>query len=161
MRYLIAYLLLVGAPILGVLGVLRVGQDLPASMAVRGMYDVTINLPREYPCYAYLLTAADSTIRLDQSGPLISGALGPVGNVELDGVLSGNELRLVGVIQANRSPRTAGCSDDDTLRIVAHVFRDPAVKRIQGVVSASACADCAFAFTALRPRRPTTGGTGR
>ena len=68
MRHLISYLLFVGIPLAGLLGVLRVGQRIPAPRAVHGAWAVQPMAASGRVCTRYLLSDADSTLTITQSG---------------------------------------------------------------------------------------------
>jgi hypothetical protein len=123
MRHLLSYLLFVGVPFAGLLGILRLGQNLDAPTAVHGAYAVQPMAPTGLFCYRYLLTAGDSTIQLTQSGKQLVGGLGPDGDVNLTGTLSGADLSLEGVITPGSTPRHIACQEGDTIRVTARVSR--------------------------------------
>lgn len=154
MRHVLAYLLVVGGPLLGLLGVLRVGQNIRAPRAVHGAYVLQVADSaslRPQPCLRYLLSGTDSTLHIAQSGAQLAGTLGPEKNVALRGALDGDSLRLTGAIDAATVPDSVTCAAGDTLYLAAHASRDERVKRIDGAVTG--CAACgAIGISAQRPR---------
>ena len=154
MRHLLSYLLFVGVPLAGLLGVLRYGQRLPAPAAVHGAYAVQPMAATGRACQSYLLGGKDSSLMVLQSGRQLTLRLGPASDVTLDGTLSGSELTLMGVIEPGSTPRFAACSVGDTLRLTAHLTRAAQVKRLDAILSSSACPECTpITFVAERPRR--------
>ena len=154
MRPLLSYILFIGLPLGGLLGVLRYGQRLGAPMAVHGAYAVQPMAPAGRACQTYLLRGSDSTMTVLQSGRQLTLRLGPASDVTLDGTLSGSDVSLTGVIQPGSTPRQSGCQVGDTIRLTGHVARGAEVKRLDALLSFSACTECTpVAFVAERPRR--------
>ncbi|HEY9507830.1 MAG TPA: hypothetical protein VIQ27_17855 [Gemmatimonadales bacterium] len=153
MRHLLSYLLFVGIPLAGLLGVLRVGQGLEAPRAVHGSWAVQPMAASGRVCTRYLLSDADSTLVISQSGRELTGTLGPGAEVGLKGALRGDQIALEGVIQPGATPRHVACTAGDTLRLTAKVFATRDARQIQGRLWFPSCADCgAVGFTAARPR---------
>jgi hypothetical protein len=153
MRQVLSYLLFVGVPLAGLLGVLRVGQRIEAPQAVHGSWAVQPMAASGRVCTRYLLSEADSTLVISQSGRQLSGSLGPGAEVGLRGSLTGNELSLEGVIEPGATPRHVACTEGDTVRLTARFSATREVRVLEAQLWSSACADCAaVAFTAARPR---------
>jgi len=73
-RHLVAYLLFVGIPLAGLLGVLRLGQGIRAPQAVHGRYVVT-HLESPGTCQAYLLSGDSSLMNSTRAaGVLLQAA---------------------------------------------------------------------------------------
>jgi hypothetical protein len=152
MRHIVAYLLFVGGPLLGLLGVLRVGRGIDAPMAVHGTYAVVPHDSSLPGCYRYLLAANDSTLRLRQSGAQLTATLGPEQEVVLRGALTGEHVRLGGVIEAVAAD-SVSCREGDALRVTARVIRDARSTRLDGELEASGCTECGpMRITGTRPR---------
>jgi hypothetical protein len=160
MRHVLSYLLFVGVPLAGLLGVLRVGQWIEAPRAVHGSWAVQPMAASGRVCTRYLLSDADSTLTISQSGSQLTGSLGPEAEVGLRGSLTGNEISLEGVIQPGATPRYVGCTVGDTLRLTARFSASRGLRQLEAQLWSSACTDCgAVGFTAARPyqyygRRP-------
>ena len=153
MRHLISYLLFVGIPLAGLLGVLRVGQRIPAPRAVHGAWAVQPMAASGRVCTRYLLSDADSTLTITQSGRQLTGALGPGAEVGLKGSLTGDEISLEGVIEPGTTPRHVACTEGDTLRLTGRVSATREHRQLEARLWTSACADCgAVEFRAARPR---------
>ncbi len=153
MRHVLSYLLFVGIPLTGLLGVLRVGQWIEAPRAVHGYWAVQPMAASGRVCTRYLLTDADSTLLISQSGRQLTGSLGPGSEVGLRGSLTGNEISLEGVIQPEATPRYVGCTEGDTLRLTARFSASRGIRQLEARLWSSSCADCgAVGFTAARPR---------
>ena len=140
MRHLLAYLLFVGLPLAGLLGVLRLGQGIRAPQAVHGQYAVT-RLEAADACGSFLLSG-DSTLTLAQSGRQVTAALGPGGTVALRGALSGSELTLAGVLPPGAAPRQAACPVGDTLRLIGLARPAPDHGQLDATLRFAHCRDC-------------------
>ena len=152
MRHLISYLLFVGIPLTGLLGVLQIGRGIRAPRAVHGSWAVVPVAAWGRVCTRYLLSEADSTLTISQSGRQLSAALGPRGEVALRGVLTGDRLSLEGVIQPGATPRNVDCTAGDTLWLSARVAAAGETRRLHARLWSSACAECSpVGFTAARP----------
>lgn len=153
-----AYVLVVGGPLLGLLGVLRLGQGIRAPMAVHGAWVFQVADPGASPprCVRYLLSEGDSALRITQSGAQLAATLGPEQNVALRGALTGDSVRLTGTIDAKLVPDSVVCAGGDSVVLVGRASRGSDRKRLEGAVTG--CAACAgVPFAAERPR----GNAGR
>lgn len=92
MKALTYYLLLVGIPVLGVLGVLHLGQGLTAPKAVAGTWTLeAVSLPSEKTaCTALKEAARARTFAVEQSGPRLTLELG---ELRADGHIDGDVVR--------------------------------------------------------------------
>jgi hypothetical protein len=152
MRQVFSYLLFVGVPLAGLLGVLRLGQGLEAPLAVHGAWAVQPMPAISRVCTRYLLSDADSTLAISQSGSELTATLGPGGEVALRGELSRDEVALEGVIQPGATPRYVACSVGDTVRLVGRVSTAGQFRQLEADIWFSECTDCgAIEFTAARP----------
>jgi hypothetical protein len=152
MRSLLSYLLFVGVPLAGLLGVLQVGQGLEAPLAVHGAWAVQPMPAPTRVCTRYLLSGADSSLTISQSGRELTATLGPRGEVALRGALDGNELSLEGVIQPVATPRHVACTVGDTVRLEGRVSSAAPLRELEARLWSSACAECGPAeFTVARP----------
>ena len=154
MRHLLSYLLFVGIPLAGLLGVLKAGQGMAAPRAVHGAWAVQPMAAAGRVCVRYLLSGGDSTLSITQSGRQLSGTLGPDREVSLQGRLTGDELVLEGVIQPGDTLRWVGCAPGDTLRLEARLSAVGQFRRLEARLWSSSCAECgAVGFAAVRPQR--------
>ncbi|HET7425365.1 MAG TPA: hypothetical protein VFJ92_17505 [Gemmatimonadales bacterium] len=138
MRHLLAYLVFVGIPFAGLMGVLRLGQGIRAPQAVHGRYAVT-HLESAGTCQAYLLSG-DSSLTMTQSGTQVTASLGRAGAVTLRGHVEGSTLTLAGVVPV--LPPQAACPAGDTVRLVGQARRAPDHGHLDGTLAFLRCADC-------------------
>lgn len=142
-RSLFAYLLFVGLP-LGALGlILRAGERLSAPAALHGRYAVTLLAPDQGgPCLPTLLLGADSVMVLEQSGPVLSGAIGPRGEVPLRGVVGAGTAELRGRLGRAAVAMNPACPAGDSVVVEARFDRSASRWTLEGVLRASRCLEC-------------------
>jgi hypothetical protein len=148
-RHLLAYVLFVGLPLTGLLGVLRLGQSIRAPQAVHGRYEVT-GLESADACQSFLL-GGDSSLTLTQSGRQVTATLSPAGAVTLRGDLLGSTLSLAGVLPSGATPARAACPVGDTVRLTGQARRSPDLGRLDATLRFVRCGGCRpVEFTAVR-----------
>ena len=142
MRSVVLYFLLVGVPVLGVLGMLRLGERIVATPAVGGTWQVEGGA---------LCAVPERTFRVEQSGTFLRVLL--PGRVGLPARLARGMLSADGGARSDISP---GCRNGD-VRLRARVGAG-VPDRIEGMVGVPGCAGCPMAaFAAVRvPADPDT-----
>ena len=150
-KHLVQYLMLVGLPFLGLLGVLRFGRDMTAPMAVHGTYLVTTTGGTGGPCLRELL--GDSSLAVTQSGARIQVRLGQRA-VRLDGQLDGNRLRAEGEL-----PTTTTCPSGEPIRFEGLATRVAGRMRLDLQLRAECAACGSLTVEASRPRREPIAGS--
>jgi hypothetical protein len=148
-KHLVQYLALVGLPFLGLLGVLRVGRDMTAPMAVHGPYLVATTGGTGGSCLKALL--ADSSLAVSQSGERIQVRLGQRA-VRLDGQLTGNALRAEGEL-----PATTACPSGEPIRLEGLASRVEGQVRLDLQLRAECAACGSLTVQASRARRDPSG----
>lgn len=153
MRHIQAYLIFVGIPLGLLFGVLRVGEEIEAPMAIHGAYAVAPMASTGFVCYAYLLGGDDSTVTVAQSGRQVTVTLGPKGEITLTGKLIGASLTAEGVIPPGTTPRYVACPAGDTIRMTVQAQRTARTKRLHTTLFIAGCPECQpLGFVAVRPR---------
>jgi hypothetical protein len=94
MKAIITYLILVGLPILGILGVLQIGSDLIAPVSVGGVWEVTMTSQSPMNVNCGRLQTADKPMQMNviQSGPFLVLQLDGSEQIVLEGTLSDTTL---------------------------------------------------------------------
>ncbi|HJU72220.1 MAG TPA: hypothetical protein VJ717_00630 [Gemmatimonadaceae bacterium] len=154
MRSALWYLLLVGMPVLALMGVLRLGQGLDAPRAVHGLYAVTYDSATSGPCIANLTSAQPNELTVAQSGTRLDVR---VGDLLLVGAIAGDSVYAAA---PGKAFRTASCETLDSVAVTAVVVRTGSERALVGQVMFRGCATCAPArFRALRvPERSSNRG---
>jgi hypothetical protein len=150
-KHLVQYLMLVGLPFLGLLGVLRIGRDMTAPMAVHGTYLVTTTGGTGGSCLRELL--ADSSLAVTQSGERIQVRVGRRA-VRLDGQLNGNRLRAEGEL-----PTTTTCPSGEPIRFEGLATRVAGQVRLDLQLRAECAACGSLTLEAFRARREPVAGS--
>jgi hypothetical protein len=150
-KHIVQYLALVGLPFLGLLGVLRIGRDLTAPMAVHGTYLVTTTGGTGGSCLRELL--ADSHLGVTQSGERIQVRLG-LPAVRLAGQLTGNRLHAEGQL-----PATTTCPSGEPIRFEGLATRVAGQVRLDLQLRAECAACGSLTFEASRARREPVAGS--
>jgi hypothetical protein len=152
-NFLLAYLLLVALPVLGLVGVLRSGRNVTAPAAIGGVWKLQANTDpaANFGC-GKPLTAEDAAFTISQSGQTFTLSLVNSPMASASGVIDGTTVKAV------LMPGAAGlgaCSH----RLVLTAMIDTRVdaRSMQGKVSLDDCPDCSvIEFHALR--EPARGG---
>ncbi|HEY1677427.1 MAG TPA: hypothetical protein VGG04_06975 [Candidatus Sulfotelmatobacter sp.] len=153
-KFVVAYIVLVGIPLLALAGVLKAGHHLSSPFAVDGSWKVeSLGPPVSSACSSFLSSIA--SISVSQSGTVL--VLGLNGKTTT-GTLDGKSLRA----QFPGSDDAAGCSDHSlTLAATVDPTTDP--RSMAGSLSFSNsfgnCASCSIDFRAIRQPRPPSGGS--
>jgi hypothetical protein len=140
MKALVHYVFLVGLPVLGVLGVLHIGQNAEAPASVGGNWYVTWDVPLAGGCPALPDAADSASLFISQSGPHLVMELNGGVKTNLSGVL--DELHITGM--------AAGW---ETAVFQAAVDRQPEPDQMSGLFAPPGCAT-SYAFTAVRQPAP-------
>lgn len=145
MKRLVNYLMLVGFPLLGVLGVLRVGERLKPTLCIGGSWTMQVNKPSaDASCQEQFRQAEPLGFSISQSGPQFTLSFN-----------NGTKGALHGDIQSTDVKATAPhlSKDQNTMRLRATLDRQSQPARLWGVLSISQCPD--LNFVAIQQVVPT------
>lgn len=152
-RLVIFYVLLVGIPLLGVVGVLGAGGSLTAPISVAGSWDIQIDpsIAQAQSCVARLGFTHPTILDISQSGRYLTLTVNSQPKVGLQGTLQGK------TVAANlTSPREASCSGAAGLSLAAEIDDKAVPRTMSGVLSFDGCPSCESAnFQAVRQELPT------
>jgi hypothetical protein len=150
-NFVIAYILLVGLPLLGLVGVLRSGRSLSAPFSVDGAWRIQAGAAHTAaaPCGDFLSSVSNSPVSISQSGTsLVIG----LGGKTTTGTLQGKTIKaqFAGAV----TPNAADCSDHSlTLTGTLDPLTEP--RTLSGRLSVEGCVSCApVEFHAVRQPRP-------
>lgn len=153
-KFFIAYVLLVGVPILGLVGILKSGRAMAAPISVDGTWTLQadpVSLS-SLPC-GKLLTASDLVI--SQSGGNFTLTLKDTPKSTASGSLTGTILR-ASLLPA--SPDDIDCGRGHQLVLLATVDPKATPKSLTGTISLTDCPTCKpIEFHAVR-RSPVAQG---
>lgn len=150
--FLLAYLLLVVLPLLGLTGVLKQGHKLTAPIAVGGLWKMQVDGGNvaTLPCGKSLLASGDSSFVISQSGKTFTLNFINSAMFSISGTVEGT------TIKANVSPspalaKEAGCGAERVFSLTATANSEANVSSLAGALSVSDCQACApVEFRAFR-----------
>jgi hypothetical protein len=155
MRSILWYLAFVGMPLVALLGILRLGQQLRPPVAVHGRYAIQFDSSGAGPCVSALADSGEQRLTVSQSGPRLEMAFG---RVALGGTITGDSVQATVRIDTSATLRAARCLTADTLRLVAAVERTGQDTRLPGRLLFPGCESCApVAFRATRLAEQSRG----
>jgi hypothetical protein len=147
-RLLLAYVILVGLPLLALIGILRAGQLVKPPVSLAGAWDVQadLNTVANVACRQWLVGIPQPFFSIVQSGASVTLSLNDSAKTTLAGTLR------AGALSAN-PPTSAGhiCSDTGTIRVEAKVSTPPGQRILTGLLALSDCDQCSpVPFRAVR-----------
>jgi hypothetical protein len=155
-NFVIAYILLVGLPLLGLAGVLKSGRSLNAPFSVDGAWKMEAGATHASPapCADFLSSVPNSPVSISQSGTsLVIG----LGGKTTTGTLVGKTIRAQ--FAGANNPNASECSDRSlTLTATLDPLTEP--RTMSGQLSVQGCTSCVpVEFRAVKQARPTGGAT--
>jgi len=153
-RFIIAYILLVGVPLLGLGGVLKAGRHLRAPISIDGTWKVETraNHAAAQPCDQAIASLLNSSLVVSQSGKALELTLNGTSKTTVAAELDGSELR------ASVGAR-AGCSAEQPVMLMASIDPKAEPKSLTGSFSVANCASCSpLEFRAVRQVKVQSGG---
>jgi hypothetical protein len=162
-NFVVAYILLVGLPLLGLAGVLRSGRSLTAPISVDGVWKIEADAGRlaTLACDKSLSFSSSSVV-ISQSGKSLVLTFNNASKTVSSGVLEGKNLKASVVLERDPSSKS-GCGDDQaltlTLTLTARVDPKSEPRSMTGLLSVNACTSCVpVEFHAVRQPRAAGGG---
>jgi hypothetical protein len=146
MKIVLLYLLLVGAPVAGIYGIVCLGSDLKPPMSVGGEWTVGLTSRTEdvSPCKGF---AEPLILKVTQAGPHLTLTLNDPGATRLSG-------------EVNRESLTAESLDapgmTSPIQLHANIHRQPGLDRLSGTFTFANCPE--LSFTAIRRQKGDGGG---
>jgi hypothetical protein len=154
-RMAIAYLCLVGMPLVGLVGILRAGQRLVAPVSIGGAWNLEADFSAlaATPCTT-LLSAKQPFLTLEQSGNSIVATVNNVEQTTLTGILHDMTLSM-GAASGLANHQAANCTDAMYLDATVNTQAVPRV--ITGTLGVR-CLGCgSVPFRAVRQRQNDNG----
>jgi len=148
-KFAVAYVMLVGLPILGLLGVLRHGRNLSAPVGMDGNWVMQGNLS-SLPCGLPDVAPEDAVLKISQSGQKFELTLPNGLKTQESGTLDGTSLnaRLVPPLQSKLN-----CRQNQTVTLVANLNKDERPRTLEGSLVVDGCTSCSpVLFTAVRQK---------
>jgi len=163
MRAILLYLSLVGIPVLGVLGLLQVGQGLTPPISVGGIWIAELSPPAvdDPSCGGPLRRAHGLVVTISQSGTHLRLTFNDEQRTTLVGKLQDLNLTAEVPRQSAAPAATPANHEVAAIQVQARVERQTEIVRLSGGLTLNACSRGAtIPFTATRQRgaHQTTGG---
>lgn len=138
MKTLLIYVLLVGAPLLGLLGILRAGERIVPPRHVGGAWaaEPAVAAALRAACPDLVFPAAGPVLDVSQSGTRAVVTLNDSAATALDARLDGD------VLTAVTEAGSAACGGRG-LRLAATLREDPGPASLDGALSVPGCPSCA------------------
>jgi len=155
-NFLIAYILLVGIPLVALVGILRAGRSLPAPISIDGVWklEAVSQGPPAQPCGKFAADLSNSSLSISQSGKSLALAFGNALKSSSSGWLEGTSLN------ASVSPADTASACDGEVMITSVVDPKTEPRSLEGSITIKDCASCRpILFHAVRQARHSTGGT--
>ncbi len=132
--FVLAYVLLVGLPILGVIGVLRVGRHLNAPLSVNGVWKLQGEVTVAGLSCPQGAAALQDGLTISQSGRELEASLGTTGTAAT-GSLEGTAIKAP-------LPLPQACGTDRQLMLTATVDPNSNPRAMSGTLSVIGCSSC-------------------
>jgi hypothetical protein len=159
-NFVVAYILLVGLPLLGLAGVLRTGRSLVAPISIDGNWKIQGDAGRitGQPCSKTLTSLLNSSLVISQSGRSLALTFNTPSKIPASGSLDGTSLKAL-IAPPRDAAAEAGCGGDLLPTITAFVDPKSEPRTLAGILSVSGCPSCAAVeFRAVRQPKAPTGG---
>ncbi len=151
-NFVLAYILLVGLPIVGLLGVLKSGRTLKAPPSIDGLWRLQADTSQlaALPCGKALAETSDTALAISQSGRnfTLSFTSGP--KSVASGVLDGTTVK-ASIAPTGDWSGQENCGRDRHLMLVASLDADANPRSLTGELSVTDCPECkGISFHAVR-----------
>lgn len=153
-KFVVAYIFLVGLPLLALAGVLKSGRNMRAPISVDGTWKIEANQASigNRSCANAISSVLSSPLIISQSGLklVVSSANAKTASL---GTIDGTKINASLVPSAD-----SGCGSDQSVSLAADVDPNSTPKKLTGKLAASDCASCApIEFQATKQPKPQAG----
>jgi len=155
-NFILSYILLVGLPIAGLVGVLKSGRKLTAPVSVDGLWHLQVDSDRlaALPCGKALAESPDTALAISQSGKNFTLTLPNGPKSTASGALDGTALQASIAPSADWSAQS-GCGNGRELSLIATVDTKADPRTLTGRLSINNCPSCdAVEIRAVRQTPP-------
>lgn len=153
MKLVLVYLFLVGMPLAGVIGILRIGETLTPPIAVGGVWRLEVSPPAgdEPACDDPLLQSTPPVLTISQSGPHLRLSFNDAGRTTLVGEIRGETVTAEAVGAGSVAEANASEGAAVSTSLEARIDPQTAPGRLRGVLTSTQCSRrIEQPFTALR-----------
>jgi hypothetical protein len=160
-NFILAYTLLVGLPIVGLVGVIKSGRKLIAPVSIDGVWNLKVNAGSlaALPCGKAIAEASETALAISQSGKNFTLGLTNGPKSSGTGVLNGTALQ-ASIVPAAEWSAEAGCGNGRQLTLIATVDPKSDPRSLSGSLSVNDCPSCgSVEFRATRQAPPARRGS--
>jgi len=157
-RLILAYVFLVGIPLLGLIGIVRRGQHLQAPVSVGGSWNVEADFSpwSGKPCVDVLGSGKQPLLNISQSGDRLVLALNNPQSTVIAGSIRGTVL--TAGTQDSADSAGGSCAASQAIGITAELNKDGQQHALTGTFKLNTCRACApVSFHAVRQAGPKRG----
>ena len=161
-NFVVAYILLVGLPLLGLAGVLRVGRSIKPPISVDGTWKIDADASHlaNEPCGKILSSFANSSLGISQSGKTLVLTFDNSAKSSASGSLDGNVIKVPSALLRDAAGDPA-CGGNQSPVFTATVDPKTEPKSLTATLAVNGCASCApLTFRAMRQPKPAAAGGG-
>lgn len=158
-NFVVAYILLVGVPLLCLAGVLKAGRSLSAPISVDGTWKIEADTSglAVQPCGKALTAISSAPLVISQSGKGLVVTSSSPAKAATSGVIEGNRVTASFPTSTLSTP---GCGTDSQVTLIAVVNTKSEPRTLTGSLVASDCASCGtLQFHAARQPKAQSGGS--
>jgi hypothetical protein len=160
-KLIVAYLFLVGAPLLGLLGILRTGQRLAAPASVGGSWNLNADLTllTDAACRQLLSTVNTPFFTIAQSGPRLAFTLNNPQQTILPGTIRQNAVSMGVETFGGAADPAPNCARPQAIRLQGVLSQQGQQRALAGTLTIAGCSGCApVPFRAVRLTPPVKDG---
>jgi hypothetical protein len=151
-NFIIAYILLVGLPLLGLVGILKAGRQVSAPISVTGEWKLDVQAidPLSTRCGRLLASFQNASITISQSGKALVVSSNISATTTGQGVIEEGTVR--GVIPlGDVAASDQGCGNSTAVTFVANLELHAQPRQITGSIALDNCPSCKpVTFRAVR-----------
>jgi hypothetical protein len=153
MKIILLYVTLVGILLLGLLGILRVGEKLNAPLNVSGEYEINSEFVNiiDKSCTPLIFHKEEPQLTVEQSGIYLTAKFNDVNKTEMSGKLENNKMIFSQVIQAKKDAAKV-CGSEIKAELSVNIIQsDTAEDEIAGTWNIPDCGTSAkIKFSAVK-----------
>jgi hypothetical protein len=158
MRFVWLYAFAMGVPILGIVGVLHLGETLTPPVSVGGMWRIELSLPAagDSACGSPFSHSEQPVLTISQSGPHLLLAFNDQAGTTLRGEIRGQTMAAESIGPGIIAGANGRGEETAPTHLEARVDRQAEPDRLSGVLGSAQCSSqTGIPFTAMR--QPGTG----
>lgn len=160
-KLVLAYVFLVGLPLLGLLGILRAGQHLSPPISVGGVWNLEADFSplASAPCRQLLASVNQPFLSIAQSGTNLVFSLNTPQRTALPGTIQGTTLTMGSERARATEGANGNCGDPQTIYLKAVINRQGEERLLTGILGINGCEECVpVSFRAVRQVSSGRGG---